>query len=112
MSDSDSLFLLGALVAVVAGALTPIFVLVKSIETYRFVNKDRGVYIFKASLALGVWFVLSMGMRFLMFVYVFSSAHRGPGAATDWSWLAIFNLLTLAYSASGFGLVRWMMRRE
>lgn len=108
----DSLFLIGVLVAVLAGALTPIFVLVKSIETYRLVNKDRAVYIFKAGLAFGVWFALSMGIMFLMFVYVFSSAHRTPGAATDWSWLAVFNLLTLAYASAGFGLVRWMMRRE
>lgn len=75
----DSLFVVAVLVAVLAGALTPIFVLVKSIETYRLVNKDRGIYIFKAGLALCVWFLLSMGIMFLMFVYVFSSAHRRPG---------------------------------
>lgn len=108
----DFLFLVGVLVAGAGGVMTPIFVLVKSIETYRLVNKDRGVYVLKAGLALGIWFTLSMGIMFLMFVYVFSSAHRRPGGATDWSWLAIFNLLTLAYSAVGFGLVRWIMRRE
>jgi hypothetical protein len=48
----------------------------------------------------------------LVFGYVFSSAHRIPAAATDWSWLTVFNLLTLAYAAAGFGLVRWIMRRE
>jgi hypothetical protein len=108
----DLLFLIGVLVAVLAGALTPIFVLVKSIQTYKLVNKDRAVYILRAGLALGVWIALSVGIMFLMFVYVFSSAHQAPGAATDWPWLTTFNLLTLAYAAVGFGLVRWMMRSE
>ena len=108
----DLLFVIGLLVAVVAGALTPLFVLAKSIGTYRLVNKDRAVYILRAGLALTVWVALSMGIMWLVFVYVFSSAHRIPGAATDWSWLTVFNLLALAYAAAGFGLVRWMIRRE
>jgi hypothetical protein len=108
----DLLFLLGGFIALAAGVLTPIFILVKAIETYRLVNRDRNVYVFKSLVALGVWVALSLGILFLMFVYVFSSAHRIPNAPPDWRWLAIFISLTLAYGLIGWGLVRWMMRRE
>ena len=108
----DVVFLTGALVAVAAGMLTPIFILVKSVETYRLANRDRAVYVFRAMLALGVWCALSLGMMFLMFVYVYSSAHSQPDAPADWSWLTVYIFLTAGYGLVGLVLVRWMTRQE
>jgi hypothetical protein len=69
---SDLLLLLGFFIALAAGVLTPIFILVKAIETYRLVNRDRNVYVFRSVIALGAWLALSLVMLFLMFANVFA----------------------------------------
>jgi hypothetical protein len=108
----DLVFLMGVLMALAAGGLTMTLIIVKAAETYRLVNKDRAVYIFKAGLALGIWGVLSLGLMFLMFIYLYSAPHRAPHAPTPWSWLAVFISLIVGYGLVGWVLVRWMMKRE
>jgi hypothetical protein len=109
---ADLLFIVGFYLALAAGLLTPILILVKAIETYRLVNIDPNVYIFKSIVAMSVWLVLSLGMSFMMFVYVFASAHRDRNATPNWTGVIVFVSLTLMYSLFGWGLVRWMMRRK
>lgn len=108
----DLIFLLGVLIALTAGALTPIFIIVKSAEACRIEDADKGQCIVKAGFALAVWGFLSLGIMFLMFVYVYGSAHRIPDAPTAWRWLLTFLSLTIAYGLIGFGLVRLIMPPE
>lgn len=109
---SDLLLLLGFFIALATGVLTPIFILVKAIETYRLMNRDRDVYVVKSIIALGAWLAVTLVMLYLLFANVFASAHRDRNTPPNWTGLVVFISLILAYGLIGLGLVRWMMRRE
>jgi hypothetical protein len=109
----DIIFLVSLAAAALAACLTPIFTIIKSVETYRDVNRDRAVYIFKALLAMAAWGVLTCGMLFMLFAHVYGMAHRvNREVPPDWRAALILLALAGVYGLAGVGLVYWMSCKE
>ena len=106
-----------ALVIVAVG--TPLIVLVKSVFDFWRAKSDRGNIALKGFAALAVWFLISWGMMFMLFVTVFSAAHSeyrlshggapDPSGSDDPTGMII--LLVVIYTLACGGLSYWMLRQ-
>ncbi|HEY0081073.1 MAG TPA: hypothetical protein VGB73_20885 [Pyrinomonadaceae bacterium] len=108
---SDLIFTASVCLALAACAIAPIFVLINSIRAYRQTATGRGRKVLKAVLALLIWVLLSFGLFFMTFVYVYANAHRPnlnepPALSSALTYLG----LTVVYALAGFGLAYWMRR--
>src|SRR6185295_18567280 len=105
------------LVTVAVG--TPVIVLVKSICDLCVGAGQRGHIVLKGLGALVIWFCVSWGMMFMLFVTVFGAAHTeyrlshggaaNPSGSDDPT--ASILVLILVYTLIGSALVYLMLRR-
>jgi ABC-type transport system involved in multi-copper enzyme maturation permease subunit len=76
------------------------------------VGTGRTGKVVKALLALLIWVLLSLGLFFMTFVYVFGNAHRvnqdEPPALTG---ALVYLFMVAVYALAGFGLAYWMRHR-
>jgi hypothetical protein len=105
------------LVTVAVG--TPVIVFVNSIRDLWVGAGKRSHIVLKGLGALGIWFCVSWGMMFMLFVTVFGAAHSeyrlshagaaNPSGSDDP--IASIVVLVLVYALIGSGLVYLMLRR-
>ncbi len=101
------------LLALVIGFAIPILIIVKCEQTYRLVNQNRKVYIFKAVIALTVWGGLSLFLMIFLAGYTMGMAHTpNPGKTSDLSLVFTFWVMELVYAGVGWLLIHWMKSRE
>jgi hypothetical protein len=106
-----------ALVTVAVG--TPLIVLVKSTLDFWRASSGRSRIIFKGLAALAIWFVVSWGMMFMLFLTFFGAAHTdyrmshngAPDPSGNDDPTGSISLLIGIYALIGSGLVYWMLRR-
>ena len=95
------------------GFAIPILIIVKCEHTYRLVNQNRKIYIFKATVAVAVWGGLSVLLLSFLSGYNMGLAHTPhPGTTSDLSLIFTFWVMELIYGGVGWLLVLWMKRRE
>src|SRR5687768_16989182 len=106
--SSSPLFL-----AMAIGLAIAILIIVKCEQTYRLVNQNRRIYVFKAAAALVVWCGLSLILLTFLAGYMMGLAHTpDPGSNADLSVVVTFWAMELVYAGVGWLLVLWMKRRE
>ena len=99
--------------ATAIGLAIPILIILKCEHTYRLVNQNRRIYVFKAVVALAVWGGLSLFLLTFLAGYMMGLAHTPhPGSTTDLSVVVTFWAMELVYAGVGWLLVLWMKRRE
>jgi hypothetical protein len=101
------------LFGMVIGFAIFILIIVKCEQTYRLVNQNRKIYIFKVSVALAVWGGLSLLLLIFLSGYMMGLAHTPyPGTTSDFSLIFTFWVMELIYGGVGWLLVLWMKRPE
>ena len=110
------------LITIVLGAVavgTPLVTLNKSALDFRRAEQCRGKIVLRGLGALAIWFLISLGMMFMLFVTFFSSAHSeyrlSHGGAPDPSGsddpTGMIVVLVAIYALAGGGLSYWVLRR-
>jgi hypothetical protein len=97
----------------IVAALTPILIIVKSVQSYRLVGQDIETFRFKAVAAICIWLFLTLGMMLIFgfLAYVISHAMSRDPFIKPHPTIG-YIVLHLFYFAVCYLLVDWVSRRR